>query len=84
VNQLRLGLTEERFALLLEKFDVDNDESVRWEEFVLVIPAVLKQFNVDAREEDCWFDVSSSSGKKFFINAKTGRSQWSIPIKTNT
>lgn len=83
INGLNLGITEERGQLLLEKFDVDEDNIVNWEEFVVALPELLRQINEGKSEDDCWFMLQvPTSTTPFYANTKSLKSQWRLPTDT--
>mmetsp|Transcript_18223 Transcript_18223/g.29637 ORF Transcript_18223/g.29637 Transcript_18223/m.29637 type:complete len:308 (+) Transcript_18223:73-996(+) len=78
-HQMNLNLTEEKFEQLRHKADVDGDQSVKWAEFVLIAPPLIQALHDDTPEEECWSECHDDDGTAYYINTKTGASQWEKP-----
>mmetsp|Transcript_3471 Transcript_3471/g.10651 ORF Transcript_3471/g.10651 Transcript_3471/m.10651 type:complete len:221 (+) Transcript_3471:1-663(+) len=78
-NSLNLGLTEEKLEQLRSKSDVDRDGSVRWQEFVLVADGLIRAIHENVDEAECWHEQKDQDGNIYYLNSKTGASQWNKP-----
>jgi len=80
-TNLNLGLSEEKFEQLMAKADINADGIIKWQEFVLVAPDLIKQLQADVPDEEAWIKQVDANGNAYWLNTKTGESKWAEELE---